>query len=234
MNHHSNNLISPLTAIWLGFSGILGSLVLFSGDMLFYYNGSKTDFISNMSVVSSERIITSGICSLISAWLYTLASGQIYFAFQPAKKWIRLTVFLSFVAVMISFGVVHAAYIAIATSAKNATELGVTAYSLTELAVSANNALRFLAYIPFGIFSILFATTVWAKNTYYPRWLILFSPVIPFLLADIIVSNLEGEIKAIVGGGYLNLILLLFFCCSTFALWLNKKKLMSVCNNSPT
>ncbi len=224
MNHHSNNLISPLTATWLGFSGILGSLVLFFGDMLFYYNGAQTDFISNMSIVSSERIIISGICSLISAWLYTLASGQIYFAFQPAKKWIRLTVFLCFLAVMISFGVVHAAYIAIATSAKNAVELGVTPYALTGLAVSTNNALRFLAYIPFGIFSILFVTTVWAKNTYYPRWLILFSPIIPFLLTDIIVSNLEGEIKAIVGGGYLNLIVLLFFCCSTFALWLKKKK----------
>ena len=125
---------------------------------------------------------------------------------------------------MISFGLVHAAYIAIATSAKNAVELGVTPNSLTELAVSANNALRFLAYIPFGIFSILFATTVWAKKTYYPRWLILFSPITPFLLADIIVSNIEGEIKAVVGGGYLNLILLFFCCCSTFALWLNKVK----------
>jgi hypothetical protein len=36
---------------------------------------------------------------------------------------------------MISFGVVHAAYIAIATSAKNAAELGVTPNSLTGLAV---------------------------------------------------------------------------------------------------
>jgi hypothetical protein len=210
MEHYSNNLISPLTAIWLGFSGILGSLVLFSGDMLFYYNGAETNIISNMSVVSSERIIISGISALISAWLYTLASGQIYFAFQPAKKWVRLTVFFSFLAVMISFGIVHAAYIAIATSAKNAVELGVTPNSLTNLAVSANNALRLLAYIPFGIFSILFATTVWTKKTYYPRWLILFNPIIPFLLADLIVSNLEGEIKVIVGGGYLNLILLLF------------------------
>ncbi|PAJ72927.1 hypothetical protein CJF42_18730 [Pseudoalteromonas sp. NBT06-2] len=192
--------------------------------MLFYYNGSQTDFISNMSTVSSERIIISGICALISTWLYTLASGQIYFAFQSAKIWIRLTVFLSFLAVMISFGIVHAAYIAIATSAKNAAELDITPSSLTELAVSANNALRYLAYIPFAIFSFLFATTVWANATYYPRWLILFNPVIPFLLTDLITNHFEGKIKAIIGGGYLNLILLLFFCCSTFALWLNKKK----------
>jgi len=226
MNCHSSNLISQSAAIWLGFSGILGSLVLFSGDMLFYYNGAQTDFISNMSIVSSERIIASGISALISAWLYTIASGQIYFAFQPVKKWIRLTVFLSFLAVMISFGVVHAAYIAIATSAKNAAELGVTPSSLTELAVSVNTALRNLTYIPFGIFSVLFATTIWAKNTYYPRWVILFSPIIPFLFTDIIIGNLEGKMKAIISGGYLNLILLLFFCTSTVALWLNHRKTM--------
>jgi len=211
MNYHSSNLISQKVAIWLGISGILGSMVLFAGDMLFYYNGAQTDFISNMSVASSERIIISGICSLIAAWLYTLALGQIYFAFQPANKWTRLTVFLSFLAVLISFGVVHAAYIAIATSAKNAAELGIPPSSFTGLAISANNALRYVAYIPFGIFSVLFATTVWAKSTYYPRWFILFSPIIPFLFTDTIIGNLEGEMKVIIAGGYLNLILLLFF-----------------------
>ena len=224
MQHHADDLISSTTALWLGFSGILGSLVLFSGDMLFYYHGTQTDLVANMSVVSSTRIIISGLSALIAAWLYTLASGQLYFAFQPAKKWIRLTVFLSFLAVMIAFGVVHGAYIAIATSAKNATALGVAPDSLTELAISANNALRLLAYIPFGIFSLVFIIAVWKKNTYYPRWIILFSPIIPFLLTDIIVGQLAGEIKTIIGGGYLNLILLLFFSASTFALWRTRQK----------
>jgi hypothetical protein len=219
MQHHADDLISPVTALWLGFSGILGSLVLFSGDMLFYYHGAQTDLVANMSVVSSTRIIVSGLSALIAAWLYTLASGQLYFAFQPAKKWIRLTVFLSFLAVMIAFGVVHGAYIAIATSAKNATALGVAPEDLTELAISANNALRLLAYIPFGIFSLVFIIAVWKKNTYYPRWIILFSPITPFLLTDIVVGRLDGEIRTIIGGGYLNLILLLFFSASTFALW---------------
>ena len=86
MQHHADDLISPVTALWLGFSGILGSLVLFSGDMLFYYHGAQTDLVANMSVVSSTRIIVSGLSALIAAWLYTLASGQLYFAFQPAKK----------------------------------------------------------------------------------------------------------------------------------------------------
>ena len=221
----SNLIITHKTAIFLGFSGMLGALVLFAGDMLFYYNGAQTDFITNMSVSSDARIIASGITALIAAWLYTLGAGQIYYAFQPAKTWVRLMVFLSFAAIMITYGVVHGAYIAIATSAKNAAALGMAAESFTGLAITANNALRFMAYLPFAIFSLLFIPAVWLKHTHYPRWVILFSPVVLFLLRDLIVGNFEGGFKTIIGGGYLNLLLLLFFIASTIALHVNRKNL---------
>ena len=217
----SDHVITHKTAILLGFSGMIGALVLFSGDMLFYYNGAQTDFIANMSVSSDLRVIASAVTALLAAWLYTLGAGQIYYAFAPAAKWIRLTVFLSFAAVMITYGVVHGAYVAIATSAKNAATLGMTPDSLTDLSVTANNALRLIAYLPFAIFSLVFIPTVWLKNTHYPRWVIMFSPVVLFFLHDPIVGSLEGRLKIIIGGGYLNLILLVFFAISTIALWNN-------------
>ncbi len=212
------NLISKNTAIWLGVCGILGSIVLFVGDMLFYYNGEQTDFIRNMGIASDERIIASGICALIAAWLYTLGSGQIYYAFQPAKKWLRLTIFFAFAAIMITYGVVHGAYVAIATSAKNAVELGMNPDSFAELAITANNALRYIAYVPFGIFTLLFIPVVWMNKSHYPRWIILFTPAIPFLLSGIIVDSLQGGWKVIIGGGFLNLLLMIFFTSSTIAL----------------
>jgi len=210
--------ISRQAAIVFGLSGILGSLVLFAGDMLFYYNGESTNLIANMAGSSSERIVISGVCALIAAWLYTLASGQIYYAFQPAQKWIRLTVFFSFAAIMIAYGVVHGAYIAIAVSAKNAVGLGMAPDSLAGLAITANNALRFVAYVPFGIFSVVFIVAVWGRKTWYPRWFVLFCPVFPFMVSGRIVENLEGRLKTIVGGGYLNLLLLAFFLASTLVL----------------
>ena len=219
MNTHSDRLLTRKIALWLGIAGILGSLTLFAGDMLFYYNGDQTDLLANMASSSPERIIASGICALIAAWLYTLSSGQIYYAFQPARKWIRLTVFLAFAMIMIAYGVIHGAYVAIAVSAKNAVAAGMAPDSLAALASATNNALRNLVYLPFGVFTVLFIPTVWLKSTFYPRWMILFSPIIPFLLMDFIVGNLEGKFKTIIGGGYLNLILLVFFVSSTIALF---------------
>lgn len=218
----SNLILSSRTAFWLGISGILGSIILFSGDMLFYYDGVQTDFILNMGNASDVRIIGSGICALTAAWLYTLASGQIYYAFQPARKWLQLTIFFSFAAIMITYGVVHGAYVAIATSAKNAITLGLDPHALTSLAVSANNALRYIAYVPFGIFTLLFISTVWMNKSHYPRWIILFTPAVPFLLNGIIVGSLQGEWKMIIGGGFLNLLLMIFFISSTIALRVKK------------
>jgi len=190
--------------------------------MLFYYNGDETDYIANLANSSDQRIIASGVFALISAWLYTLGSGQIYYAFQPAKKWIRLTMFFSFAAIMITYGVVHGAYVAIAVAAKNAVQLGMPADSMTDLAVAANNALRNIAYLPFAIFTVLFIPSVWSGNTHFPKWIILFCPVVPYLLQGFIVSNLSGKWLVIIGGGYLNLILVLFFTATTIALGLKK------------
>lgn len=224
MDTSANIKITYKMAGILGIAGILGGIVLFFGDMLFYYDGASTDFIANMANASDQRIIASGICALIAAWLYTLGSGQIYYAFQPAKKWVQLSLFFTFAAIMITYGVVHGAYVAIATSAKNAVSLGMTPDSFTSLAISVNNALRYMAYVPFTLFTLLFIPTVWMKRSHYPRWIILFTPAIPFLFNGLIVSNLQGEWKTIIGGGYLNLLLMVFFISSTVALRVQHSK----------
>jgi len=220
MNMHSTHCIARKTALLLGISGILGSLTLLAGDMLFYYNGSQTDLIANMAAVSSQRIILSGLAALFATWLYVLGSGQIYYAFQPARRWLRLSVFLSFAAIMIAYGIVHGAYVAIAVAAQNASAAGLPPDAFTELAIAANNALRQITYLPFAVFTLLFIPAVWMRRTHYPRWMLLFSPIIPFALNGVVVGHLDGRWKTIIGGGYLNLILLLFFTASTIALWI--------------
>lgn len=211
--------ISPNAALFFGIMGILGSLTLFTGDMLFYYRGSEMDFIANMAQASDSSITLSAISALFAAWFYTIAAGQMYYAFQPAEKWLQLSIFLSFLAIMIAYGIVHAAYVAIAISAKNASALGVSPHSLVELAVTVNHTLRDIVYVPFALFTLLFTFAVVQKKSYFPRWILIPSPIVLFVLSEFLINLLTGEIKAIVSGGYLNLLLLVFFSCTTFALW---------------
>ena len=205
-----------------GIFGILGGITLFSGDMLFYYDPTNTNLFENMGNASDSRIIYSTITALLASWFYILGVIHVYQAFKPTKPLIKNTVLICFAAITISYGVVHGAFVAIATSSKLAIENNLNLNEAVLLASEANNILRLIVYPIFGLLSILFIIQVWKKNTLYPRWIILFFPLIPFLIQDFICKNLSGNIWIIVCGGYLNHILIIFFTASTIALW-NKK-----------
>ena len=214
-----------ITQFWLrimGLLGILGGLLLFAGDMLFYYDSSSTNFLLNMGNASDSRIIWSGITALVAAWFYVIGVGQVYMAFQPVKPLVRIIVVFCFASIMISYGIIHGAYLAIATTAKLAVVNQLDIEASTALAYKANQALRNIIYPIFGIVSILFIYQVWRRKTLYPRWMILFFPAIPFVVQGVLEPLLTGKWRIIILGGFLNLIMVVFFTASTVALW-NKK-----------
>ena len=109
-----------ITKFWLratGIFGILGGLILFAGDMLFYYDSNSTDLLQNMSKVSDLRIMLSGLTALFATWFYMLGLIQVYYAFKPATRISRNIVIISFASILIAYGVIHGSYTAIATTA---------------------------------------------------------------------------------------------------------------------
>ncbi len=211
-----------MNKFWLrffGLAGIVGGLLLFSGDMLFYFNSTDTNLKLNMAKASDFRILINGVIALFSTWFYLLGAGQVYYAFAPATKTARNIVVVSFAAILISYGIVHSAYIAIAATAKVALQNQLDIETATALASATNQLIRLLIYPVFALFSFVFIWHVWQKKTYYPRWIILFFPLVPFLFKGLFSKILSGSIWIIVSGGYLNLILVLFFTASTIALW---------------
>ncbi len=203
----------------LGVFGVVGGLVLFAGDMLFYYDPISTDFRANMGKASDFRIIASAVTALIASWFYMLGVFQVYFAFKPSRTELRNSVVICFGAIAIAYGVIHGAFVSIATSARLATENNLNMNDAVTLAAQANDTLRLFVYPFFAILSIVFITQVWKRKTLYPRWIILFFPLIPFLIQGLICQNLNGSLHTIICGGYLNIILILFFAASTIALW---------------
>lgn len=207
----------------LGVFGILGGLILLAGDMLLYYDPVNMSLKQNMGNASDFRIIASGVCALFAAWFYMLGLGQVYYAFKTTKPIFRNGTLISFGSILISYGIVHGAFLAIATSAKLATEHSLDINEAVLLSEKTNEILRLFVYPLFGILSILFISQVWKRKTLYPRWIILFFPLIPFLIEDLVTKYLQKDIWIIIKGGYLNIILVIFFTASTIALWNIKK-----------
>lgn len=207
----------------LGVFGILGGLILFTGDMLLYYDPVNMSLKRNMGNASDFRIIASGVCALFAAWFYMLGLGQVYYAFKTTKPIFRNGMLISFGGILISYGIVHGAFLAIATTAKLATEHSLDINEAVLLSEKTNEILRLFVYPLFGILSILFISQVWKRKTLYPRWIILFFPLTPFLIEDLITQYLQNNIWIIIKGGYLNIILVIFFTASTIALWNIKK-----------
>ncbi len=211
-----------MNKFWLrffGLAGIVGGLLLFSGDMLFYFNSASTNIKLNMAKASDFRILINGVIALFSTWFYLLGAGQVYYAFGSASKTARNIVVVSFAAILVSYGIVHSAYIAIATTAKVALQNQLDIETATALASATNQFIRLIIYPVFALFSFVFIWQVWKKKTFYPRWIILFFPLVPFLFKGLFSKILSGSIWIVVSGGYLNLILILFFTASSIALW---------------
>jgi hypothetical protein len=206
----------------LGICGIIGGLTLFAGDMLLYYNNDSTNLLQNMAHSSDNRILVSGVFALLATWFYLLGLVQVYWAFKPVSSLVRNTVIVCFAGILTAYGVVHGAFIAIATSAKLSVQFGLDINTVTALASEVNDAIRLFVYPLFALLSVLFIYQVWKKQTLYPRWIILFFPLVPFIFQSLIGSVLTGNTWVVVMGGFLNLILVLFFCASTVALWHKK------------
>ena len=211
-----------ITKFWLratGIFGILGGFILLSGDMLSYYDSNSTDVLQNMSKSSDLRIMLSGLAALFAAWFYMLGLIHVYYAFKPATTISRNIVLISFASILIAFGVIHAFDVVVAITAKLSLQNGLDIHTGVSLARKSDHFLRLFVYPGFAVLSFVFIVQVWKRKTYYPRWIILFYPLISFLLQGIVGGILTGTPWLIIIGGYYNIILIIFFTASTIALW---------------
>ncbi|NPA68814.1 MAG: hypothetical protein GXO50_09425 [Chlorobi bacterium] len=213
-----------LNKFWLrvaGISGISGALILFAGDMLFYYGPSSIDLRANMGHVSDLRIKLSGVAALFASWFYLFGLIQVYYAFKTSSAKARNIVIICFAAILTAYGVIHGAYVAIAVSSKLSVQHNIDIDTATALSLEVNNLMRLFIYPIFAVLSFVFIKEVWKGNTLYPRKIIFFFPLIPFLFHEPLKRILSGGARIIIAGGFFNLILLIFFVASTVILWNN-------------
>jgi len=191
-----------------GVAGILGACVMVAGDMFYYYQLDPDQSREvTMRNVADWRWLAGGAAAPVAAWLYALGSWHMFMTLRPAGKWLARCAFVSFAAVMIFCGVFHAAFAAMGTAGNMPR---VHAYL---------NLLLQIVYVPAAIWTTLFIFAVLFRPTRYPRWIVLITPTLFYLIEDALVTRLPGIPRALIGGGFNNLILLLFFTVSTVLVW---------------
>jgi hypothetical protein len=213
-----------ISAIWTlrlsGLAGILGSILFMAGDLLYnHVPGSRNSITMKMSGLPDSRLLTAGTLGLIGCWLYALASYHLFLAFRPVGELFAVFVFASFGMTMICYGVSHAAYFSIATGAKVAATLGSDVESGGKLGNIFFNRMVYITYIPVVISSLMMCYGIVSGKSMYPRWMVIFLPVIIYLLKIPVTRILKGRLKEIINDAYDNFVLFIFYIISTAVLW---------------
>ena len=172
-----------------------------------------------MSGMPGARLLNAGVLGLIGCWFYLLGSVHLYIAFRPAGEVFAIIVLLAFMAVMLCFGIAHTAYFAIGAGAQVAVALGSEAETGGKLGNAFFQRLVQITYIPVAISSVMMAYGILAGRSLYPRWMVLFLPILFHLLKTPLTRILKGNLAEFITDTYDNLSLFIFYLLSTLILW---------------
>jgi hypothetical protein len=199
----------------LGLIGLGAAILMFVGDMCLYgHFGSGSDAVSKVVIAneSDTRIVIGGFIGPIAAILYCVGFFSVYLMIAPRSRIFAIVLAGGAAATMAIGGTYHAMWSIRAFLIKAGLSSGeyqalydqIRDYTLlfynTMLAIAA-------------VVSLLLLFVVLSGRSLYPKWSVVVNPGILLLfrpLADLI----PAPLGAIVSGGYLNLVFVVFFAVS--------------------
>jgi hypothetical protein len=213
-------IFTPWALRLFGISGIIGSILFILGDLSYnHVPGSKNSPTVKMSTMPGLRLLNAGTLGLVGCWFYVLASWHLYLAFRPAGDIFAFISLLAFGAAMICYGIGHTAYFAIAAGAQVAAQLGSDVESGGKLGNTFFQRVTYITYIPVTISSLMMLYGVVAGRSLYPRWMVVFLPIVIYLLKKPITRILKGHLREIINDSFDNFVLFVFYVLSTIVLW---------------
>lgn len=190
------------------------------GDLSYnHVPGSAGSPAAKMGTMPEARLLRAGILGLVGCWLYALAAIGQYLAFRPAGDVFAWILLLAFEAVMICYGISHTAYFAIAAGAQVAVQAGLDAEKGGSLGNAFFKKLVTITYLPVAISSVMMSVGMLTGQSLYPRWMVVFLPVVIYLLKAPVGRALKGRLRELVNDSYDNLVLFVFYLVSTLVLW---------------
>jgi len=206
-----------------GIIGLMGSIILFAGDMLLYgHFGSAGDIYDVIEAaaphVSMRRLLVGGIIGPIAAFLYIAGFYHVYLNIQRAGRKSAIIVFVSSSLLMIIGGTYHALW----TIRMLLLKFRVMDIENLQPFVDAVNSYlritRITSTIPGYVAFTLLLILVLIGKTNYRRWTIVVNPGLLYLMT-LLSSEIPGPLGAVIVGGYINLIFIVFFSTSVITTW---------------
>ena len=191
--------------------GLLGSFLMFLGDMTLYYDPNDYDgkdtmnsIIGIMKNVSIKRLYIGGLLGPICAFIYCIGFFHIVLGIREEYLNVAWFVFLIHIFGMILGGSYHiqCAYLGLLSRHENKGAF--------------DEFLKFLklqAKIVFGIMAIANITLVLVilfGFTVFPRWQVLFTPIFLLILTPL-AARLPKGLHMIIRGGWLNIIYFIYY-----------------------
>ena len=191
--------------------GLLGSFLMFLGDITLYYDPNDYDgkdtinnIIGIMKNVSIKRLYLGGLLGPISAFIYCIGFYHIVLSIQEEYLNVAWFVFLINIFGMILGGTYHiqCAYLGLLSRHENK---GAFDEFLKFLKLQAKIVFSIMALANIAIaLIILFGLTV------FPRWQVLFTPIF-LLLFTPLTGRLPKGLHMIIRGGWFNIIYFIYY-----------------------
>ena len=206
-----------------GLAGLLGALLFFCGDMLFYgHVGPGAGFHEGMQHVVREasltRLFIGGLLGPIAACFCTIGFWHVRQNITARSPLLGRLTFYCFTAMMVAGSAVHALWVPRGLASKYEVALNTCAPDLFAALRGYWEVAYNLAAVPAYIGAVLLLFVVLFRRSIYPRWTALANFGLLSLLAPV-AARTPAPIGAILVGGFTNLSIAVFFLVSVLSTW---------------
>lgn len=200
-----------------GAAGLVGALLLFTGDMFLYgHLGSGAAFASRYKTVIAEastlRLYIAGALGPAAAIFYLIGVRHLHLRLKPSRPFLRIVTSFAFVAMFVVAGAVHAVWASYALVLRGLAHGQAGADLNTDVGGYLDIVYTMAEVIGYPAALLLFLLVL-TRQTTYPRWSAVLNPGL-VMLASPLVTLLPSPIGAVVVGGLFNLAFVVFFVLS--------------------
>jgi hypothetical protein len=214
-----------------GAAGVLGALLFFAGDMLFYGHlgpgaGFHEGMLATVTNASLARLFAGGLVGPVAACLCIVGFWHVYLNVRPSAARIGQVILAAFFVLMVFGSAIHTLWTAKGLAFKycygNNDDAG--CHALMQAINSYWNLAYNIGAVPGYVGALLLIALVLFGKTWYPKWTVLANPAALMLLSPL-AGRAPAPFGAILAGGFTNLAIAIFFLVSLWTTWTRPEKL---------